>query len=496
MVDFEKIGHRIREERKLNKRVSQEQMAHDLGYYQADISNLEKAKNGSGITDLYKLDLIADYFNIPLANLIFGMEEDKMVHYYGSKIQLKEIKKPAFDDDMKLALDLLSGFQNVWEGTRVFECGPYKIYVYPEYQITTGHGDFDAYKKKYNVKEFRLNKGHCYIMMDNNILGVMVFSAANTQAFIYRPAFAAYRDFLREFTDPEDLLCVLNPYWALYKFSSDEEKAQYQLPYLQRMDALRALGNMPVIMIESVYIREDCRRHGLFRLCLDLIKLLSPDNRILWLNLEPTSGEEMFTEAGYFPNYSNSDLGQISMNAAIAEKMGFTVDSKIDKREVELEDDDGFKTIYLADVRKAAYLFPKPVRDLLRRDSDLVALGRAKEEIVRKSLAEGFTPVLRRSGKIGDYYAVVQQELGQGRDQGKEHWVYAAFSPERKQSRYGITPYNPFEKGLDHKGQIVSCDKEPDGDNEYFDDLMGMNELLDELLYDMFCQDEDTGEDL
>ena len=357
MVDFEKIGRRIKEERKLNKRVSQERMALDLGMYQADISNLEKAKSGSGIGDLYKLDLIADYFNIPLATLIFGMEEDKMVHYYGSKIQLKEIKKPDFDDEMKRTLELLSGFQNIWKGTRVFECGPYKIYVYPEQQITIGPGNFGADRNQYNAKEFRLQKGHCYIMMDDNILGVMVFSVVNTQAFIYRPSFEAYRDFLMEFTDPEDLLRILNPYWALYKFSPDEEKAQYQLPYLQRMDALHALGDVPVIMIESVYIREDCRRHGLFRLFLDLIKLLSPENSILWLNLEPTSGEEMCTEAGYYPDYTGSDLGQISMNASIAEKLGFTIDSKVDKREVVQEDDEGFSRSFLADVRTNAYKF-------------------------------------------------------------------------------------------------------------------------------------------
>ena len=50
MIDFEKIGTRIAEERKFVKRVSQRKMAEDLNMYQADISNLEKAKNGSGIT--------------------------------------------------------------------------------------------------------------------------------------------------------------------------------------------------------------------------------------------------------------------------------------------------------------------------------------------------------------------------------------------------------------------------------------------------------------
>lgn len=41
-------------------------MAEDLQMYQADISNIEKAKSGSGITDITKLDMISEYLNIPL----------------------------------------------------------------------------------------------------------------------------------------------------------------------------------------------------------------------------------------------------------------------------------------------------------------------------------------------------------------------------------------------------------------------------------------------
>ena len=54
MIDLNKIGKRIQEERKYLRRISQEKMAEDLGMYQADISNMEKANSGSGITDLVK----------------------------------------------------------------------------------------------------------------------------------------------------------------------------------------------------------------------------------------------------------------------------------------------------------------------------------------------------------------------------------------------------------------------------------------------------------
>ena len=77
MVDFEKISRRILEERKYLRRLSQEKMAEDLGMYQADISNLEKAKSGSGITDLAKLDMIADYFDIISKHLRISRTQER-----------------------------------------------------------------------------------------------------------------------------------------------------------------------------------------------------------------------------------------------------------------------------------------------------------------------------------------------------------------------------------------------------------------------------------
>ena len=73
MINAVNIGKRIRTLRK-ERHISQERMAEDLGMYQADISNLERAIGGSGITDLFKLDLIASYFDISLVNLLNGFE--------------------------------------------------------------------------------------------------------------------------------------------------------------------------------------------------------------------------------------------------------------------------------------------------------------------------------------------------------------------------------------------------------------------------------------
>ena len=74
MINASNIGKRIKKLRK-ERDLSQERMAEDLGMYQADISNLKRAVGGSGISDLYKLDMIADYFGVPLVEILVGSED-------------------------------------------------------------------------------------------------------------------------------------------------------------------------------------------------------------------------------------------------------------------------------------------------------------------------------------------------------------------------------------------------------------------------------------
>lgn len=71
------IGNRIRVLRK-KKKVSQEVMAADLGMYQADISNLERAMGGSGINDLFKLDAVAVYLGVSIVELLTGISMDSV----------------------------------------------------------------------------------------------------------------------------------------------------------------------------------------------------------------------------------------------------------------------------------------------------------------------------------------------------------------------------------------------------------------------------------
>ena len=66
-------------------------------------------------------------------------------------------------------------------------------------------------------------------------------------------------------------------------------------------------------------------------------------NHTAWLNLEPTNGTEL--QNGYlrYPDYTISDIGQINLNASIAERLGFTIDSTIWHIEGESLNSDGKK---------------------------------------------------------------------------------------------------------------------------------------------------------
>lgn len=76
MIDYDIIASRIREARKLKKKVSQKKMAEDLQMYQPDLSELENNKPGCGIRDLAKLEVIAGYLDISLRYLLFGEGEE------------------------------------------------------------------------------------------------------------------------------------------------------------------------------------------------------------------------------------------------------------------------------------------------------------------------------------------------------------------------------------------------------------------------------------
>ena len=209
---------------------------------------------------------------------------------------------------------------------------------------------------------------------------------------IYEPAFKSLKNFILPDTfDLDETQYVLNPYMLLYKLPmNEEEQTSSRKQMLARMDELRDAGGDRTIY----YVREDCRRNGIFRLMIDVLKMKAPSS-LIWLSLEPTSGDELSTEYGYHPTYQASELGQINLNASIAEHLGFTIDGITVERQAERVEEDGSVIIETVPVRRTAYYMPKKIRSILNTDGSLLATARA-----RLRMAEG----LMEKPRVVDIY--------------------------------------------------------------------------------------------
>ena len=456
MIDYEKIGQRIAEQRKYIRKISQERLAEALGMYQADISNLEKAKKGSGITDLSKLDFIADYFEISLANLLFGKGDKDMPKYTGIKMELTRTNKKIKKLHREILAKLTGNDEEKINGVS-FECGPYNIYVLVEYQQIWGEHT-TVVDGQIQDPEFVLPKLHLYTLYNNEVVCVSATGVTSTLQHVYQPDFLQLKELIqRDVLDVADVLRTLNPYWALSILSDDQQEKYRELMY-KRMDAIRGLGQMGVLYIESVYVREDYRQLGLFRMCIDVLRKICGDC-IMWLNMEPTAGDELNNECGYFPSYTVSELGQVSLNAAIAEKLGFTVDPDTWHRQAEVVDADGTVHTEIIQMRKCAYYLPPSVRALLKDDGDLVAVGRALQKVQQADDENETMADLREIEKDGYMIAELNEKVISGPQCARSFFYYAAYKKANPEvHKFGVSTKSVIDHGIDHDGQLEEYD--------------------------------------
>lgn len=458
MIDIDKIGYRIWEQRKCIMKLSQEKMAEDLNMYQADISNMEKAKSGSGITDLIKLDLIADYFNIPLETLLFGGGNKNMLIYSGEKMKLKESKKKMLKNHREFMKKLTGRNDEEEISAMIHVCGPYTIYTMIEKQM--------VYEGGINSENtFALQKTHTYVFLESELIGVMVADITNLMQHIFQPHLVKLQMLIqRDILDVTDVLRTLNPYWGFWMLAENEDVEQlYFESMIKRMDELRNTGQeRPVLYIENVYVREDCRQHGIFRLYIDLLKLIFGES-IMWLNMEPTSGSELNQEYECVPSYSVSELGQLNINAAIAEKVGFTVDPDTWHRQTEMIDPDGNVCVETVLVRKCAYYLPKEIRELLKNDGDLVEKGRAKQKL--KQSPTDVIVDLKQGYRGNEFIA----EIKISEVSGHAHYV-SVIVPETKDNRY-VVSYSSFLRDKTERIITEFASLQEAENSEYYNDL-------------------------
>lgn len=476
MVDFDKIGRRIYEQRKYFRKLSQERMAEELGMYQADISNMEKAKKGSGITDLSKLDMIAEYLEIPLETLIFGREDKAMLKYYGSKMKLK-VSRKKITKGHKNALMQLTGRKEDKIMPLTFECGPYMIYSMLEEQSIWGDNTYVENDRIINP-DFVLLKLHTYVFLGTEVIGVMDTALTTLMQHVYQQDLRHLQNLIpKRILDATDVWRTLNPYWALWNFTEEgPEKDEYHNKMFSRMDELRESGeNRPVLYVESVYVREDCRQNGIFRMYIDFLKMLY-DGCIIWLNMEPTSGSELEREAGYLPNYTISDLGQISLNASIAERLGFTVDPDAWHINTTVLGEGGEEKNEVVLVRKCAYFLPKQIREVLKNDGDLVAVGRAKQKLVQKDEPIGDGADIRDGDINGYWITELTNTIEKGPDAGKRISVFAAVNIRNyKKYTLGISEMSVFQRGLDDTPLLEEYHSREDAEvSAHYDMMKGL----------------------
>lgn len=414
-MNYQAIGNRIKEQRKMFKKISQEKLAEDLGMYQADISNIEKGKKGSGIDDLNKLELIANYFGISLHYLLSGIEgKENMEKYLGEKMVIKAEDGLKISDEQWKTLQKLTGAKSKKTIEKSYHCGDYTTHIMIETQgVVTNETTFENGTVQSPAV---LVKAHLYTFYGNDVVSTMTAVITDVYQSICLPYYNQFFKYFRHCLELDlfDNVRLLNPYVPLNSFEEDEKKQEeYGKKMLERMQKLRDLNDeTPVLLIDSAYVKEDCREHGILRLNLDVLKNHFGDC-IMWLNMKPYSGIDLSYSYEMQPTFDYPRIGQFSKNNYIAERLGFTInpdlwyvevlaeDTKLSDEEVRVkidfadaeeelnealgisEDVERIKT-KIALVNKVAYYLPQRYLDIIKDDGDLVEEGRALQKIYYK----------------------------------------------------------------------------------------------------------------
>ncbi len=376
-MNNQEIGRRIREQRKYIKRVSQEKMADDLFMYQADISNMEKGKKGSGIADLDKLNLIADYLGISLDFLIFGTKETIMP-YFKKKTTIEE---GTLSKEMKMELARLTGKNEKDIKARVYQVGDYSVYIL---KATIRNAEFPMElfeNRDVNLADISVNRYQMYTFYKKDVIASMVIDQTTLLVNSSICTVEALAQTIpQKCLDALDVFRHLNPFVPLSQFD-EKRKEEYQQLALERFQKLMAIGeDNPILYLESCYVKNEYRQNGVFTLNLDILKSMFP-NAIFWLNMEPTS-EEINASTYMSVIHSTKDITQITLNNLIAEKLGFVVDPDLWGIQVKDDENEEIKKIR---VRKCAYIIPEIYNEILKDDEGLVEKGRMLQELKQNS---------------------------------------------------------------------------------------------------------------
>ena len=364
------IGKRIQEQRKYIKHVSQERMADDLCMYQADISNLEKGKKGSGIMDLEKLIRLSEYLSVSLEFLIFGMKNN-MTQYYKKKSSVEEVEA---NSNQITLLANLTGRKSTDVKPIAFQSGPFTVCVLKS-KVKSAAFPLELFEQRnVTLVDLSVDRYQFFTFYDNDVVSTMTVDKTTLYDNLEPNSVNALHKILYPNFDPTDVLRHLNPFVPLIQFGPKSMQEEYTRKSSIRDSELLCLGDEnPILYLESAYVKEEYRKNGIFTLNIDVLKKMFKD-AIIWLNMEPLDETEsnLSNNAKHF----TKDITQITLNNLIAEKLGFTVDP--DLWEISVEDDVTHE-IRKVKVRKCAYIISELYQKIIANDQNLVEKGRVRQ---------------------------------------------------------------------------------------------------------------------
>lgn len=442
MVDYEAIGKRIAEQRKCIWKKSQTLMADEISMHQADISNLENAKNGSGISDLHKLELIADYFSISLQYLIFGSDpNERLGRYYGRVGDIKHLEKARKEHIAILRRIVGSDFNE--SAIVSYKCGAYCVYFLFSQQIMMLP---DSEFKNGEIENgFPLAKTYAYVFGNNEVIASMAAALVYVDQILHPLTAATIQEMIQiDHFSIRNVVRTLNPYMFLIEgLLTDERNSELIEKSDLRLKQITEDEERLIVFVESIYVKEERRRRGICRLILDALRMTIGD-QCIWINLEPTSGEELDNEARYFANYTQSQIGQMNLNASIAEKLGFKIDQHVTNRQVDTVGENGKTDTDIVEIRKHAYCLSKALKGIVRDDGDLVSLGIAKDKV--SGIVDRLAPICDIRQQKTDEGAIV--EIRQLRYSGEVFFITAILDKAGTRIYY-VTKLSMIDHGMD-----------------------------------------------
>ena len=288
MFDTEAIAKRIRAARVHGRRLTQEDFAVEMGIQQSAVSDLERAKKGSGISDLNRLKRLAQTLEVELPYLVFGIGDDGL---------------PTFTEDSTLEAIGLRRIRKTHRTLIVEAIGQenWKDSIVTAYEYLTDR----LYVLK-SVDEEGCPKRLALLIHEDRIVGTALARKVSIKE-------------LKDTSESETMIGrVLNPYAVLSRTND-----RFTPDAMERARELQEAGDEEIVIVTALFIEPSMREHGFARMLLSALRAPHASTSI-WVSLKPhemlttTMGSTKPTVAAY--------PGQMLLNASIAERMGLKVD--------------------------------------------------------------------------------------------------------------------------------------------------------------------------